>query len=385
MKVQQVRLPNTGRVSWMLLDDAYWPDEPVNRFLQLLVNLDRSPNTVRAYAYHLKLLRQYLRERDLAWTDVTVDDLAHFTQWLRTPPVDGLLSLDRTPVRTKRTVYAVLSAVYEFYIYHSNAGTTPDIPLYRFVALPRRRYKDFLYHKTKSAPVKTRIVAVPKPEPEKYLPKTLTPQDVSLLLAACRHLRDRFLVGLLFESGMRIGQALGLHHEDVRSWDNEIDIVPRDDNVNGARAKTRERYTVVVPRHVMDLYTRYVMDELVPLVERTGVLPDYVFVNLWEGQIGRPLAYPTARAMLRRLSRRVLKEQGVDPGLRAHMLRHTYATEKIRAGVPLAVVQKQLGHTSIATTIQTYTHLTTKDVKVALRAAGVGGADAASGGEEWRP
>lgn len=368
MKVQRVRLPDTGQVTWMLLDDAYRPDEPVNHFLRFLVHLDRSPNTVRAYAFHLKLFRQHLREHDVAWTAVTVDDLARFTHWLRTPPMDGLLPLDRTPVRTKRTVSAILSAVYEFYTYHSNAGATPAVPLYRFVSLPRRRYKDFLYHKTKSAPVKTRIVALPKPEPEKYLPKTLTPHEVGLLVAACRHLRDRFLIGLLFESGMRIGQALGLRHEDVRSWDNEIDIVPRAGNANGARAKTRERYTVVVPRHTMDLYTRYVLDELAPLAERTGVFPDYVFVNLWEGQIGRPLAYPTARAMLRGLARRVLKEHGLDLGLRAHMLRHTYATEKIRAGVPLAVVQKQLGHASIATTVQTYTHLTTKDVKAALRA-----------------
>jgi integrase len=263
--------------------------------------------------------------------------------------------------------------VYEFYTYHSNTGAMPDLPLYRFVSLPRRRYKDFLYHKTKSAPVATRVVAVLKPEPEKYLPKTLTPQEVQWLVAACRHMRDRFLVGLLFESGMRIGQALGLRHTDVRSWDNEIDIVPREDNANGARAKTRERYTVVVPRQVMDLYTRYVLDELAPLSEQSGTLPDYVFVNLWDGQIGRPLTYPTARAFLQRLSRRVLKDHGVDLGVRAHVLRHTYATERIRAGVPLAVVQKQLGHASIVTTVQTYTHLTTKDVKVALQAASAGG------------
>jgi site-specific recombinase XerD len=376
MKVQRVRLPDTNRMTWVLLDDAYQPDEPVNRFLTFLVNLDRSPNTVRCYAFHLKLFRQYLGEYGLPWTGVTVDDLARFTSWLRTPPVGHALPMDRSPVRTKRTVYAMLSAVYEFYTYHSNAGTAPDVPLYRFVSLPHRRYKDFLYHKTKSAPVSTRVVAVPKPEPEKYQPKTLTPEEVHLLTASCRHVRDRFLVSLLYESGMRIGQALGLRHADVRSWDNELDIVPREDNVNGARAKTRERYAIVVPRRVMDLYTRYVLDELSPLVEETGIFPDYVFVNLWDGALGQPLTYPTARAMLRRLSQRVARRQHIKLELRAHMLRHTYATEKIRAGVPLAVVQKQLGHANIATTVQIYTHLTTKDVKLALlTACGEGGDD----------
>ena len=46
------------------------------------------------------------------------------------------------------------------------------------------------------------------------------------LVSACNLRRDKFLICLLYETGMRIGQALGLRHSDIRSWDNEIDIVP---------------------------------------------------------------------------------------------------------------------------------------------------------------
>ncbi len=50
------------------------------------------------------------------------------------------------------------------------------------------------------------------------LPKTVTPAQVQLLLDACERRRDRFLVALLYDTGLRIGQALGLRHDDVRSW-----------------------------------------------------------------------------------------------------------------------------------------------------------------------
>jgi integrase/recombinase XerD len=54
-----------------------------------------------------------------------------------------------------------------------------------------------------------------------------------------------------------------------------------------------------------------------------------------------------------------------------HELRHTYATDLLRRGVPVGVVQKLLGHASISTTIDTYSHLDIEDARRALVAAGV--------------
>ena len=65
------------------------------------------------------------------------------------------------------------------------------------------------------------------------------------ILAACAHLRDRFLLSLLAETGMRVGQAPGLHHCDFVSRKREVHIVPRAGNANRARAKVRS--AVVVP------------------------------------------------------------------------------------------------------------------------------------------
>ena len=82
------------------------------------------------------------------------------------------------------------------------------------------------------------------------------------VVAACTHLRDKFLIRLLAETGMRIGQALGLRHSDIRSWDNEIWVVPRDDNANEARAKRREGESlrIDVDAGLMRLYGDYVIN-----------------------------------------------------------------------------------------------------------------------------
>ena len=63
-------------------------------------------------------------------------------------------------------------------------------------------------------------------------------EEVQRLLDACHHLRDRFLLALLYETGMRVGQALGLRHEDFVSQQRRVRIVPRDNNPDSARAKT---------------------------------------------------------------------------------------------------------------------------------------------------
>ncbi len=51
---------------------------------------------------------------------------------------------------------------------------------------------------------------------------------------------------------MRIGQALGLRHEDIQSWDNLITIVSRNDNTNGAKEKTKDTYNIHVSQELMD-------------------------------------------------------------------------------------------------------------------------------------
>ncbi|HUR18634.1 MAG TPA: tyrosine-type recombinase/integrase [Acidimicrobiales bacterium] len=81
------------------------------------------------------------------------------------------------------------------------------------------------------------------------------------MIEACDHLRDKFWIVLLAETGMRIGQALGLRHADVVSRERTIWIVPRTDNANGARAKTRRSTAIPVSTGVVRLYSEYLHTE----------------------------------------------------------------------------------------------------------------------------
>ncbi len=353
MKVQRVRLPDCAKVTWMVLHDDHLPIEPIEDFLSYLRNIERSPNTIRAYAYHLKLYWEYLQSRQLNWIDINVVKLADFMSWLRSPTPDKVLSIqEREAKRTETTVNAILTSVCMLYDFHEKTGEVPHISLYRSQVMPGHKYKGFLHHITKGQPVRTRLLKLKAP---KRIVKTLTQVEVEKIVSSCHRLRDKFLICLLHESGMRIGQALGLRHEDIQSWDNLIQIVPRDDNVNGVRAKSKDTNTIHVSKELMGLYSQYLQDEFMEILGDD--FSDYVFVNLWEGQIGLPMAYNTVMELFRRLKRKT----GI--AIHPHLFRHTHATDLIREGMEMAYVQKRLGHTSIQTTINTYVHVSNEDMK----------------------
>lgn len=170
-----------------------------------------------------------------------------------------------------------------------------------------------------------------------------------------KRVRDKFLICLLYETGMRIGEALGLRHEDIHSaGENKIYIVPRLDNYNGARVKSSRERAIHVPKELMRLYSDYLIKEYPEDIDS-----DYVFVNIWEGKIGAAITYGGVNSLFRRLH----KKTGIKSS--PHLLRHTHATELIRAGWDMVYIRERLGHANVQTTINTYVHLLDKDLKQA--------------------
>jgi integrase/recombinase XerD len=108
---------------------------------------------------------------------------------------------------------------------------------------------------------------------------------------------------------MRIGEALGLRHEDLAAAECAVSVVPRD-NDNGARSKSREPRLIPVSAELVRLYADYLYGEYGSLDS------DYVFANLWGQPHGRPLAYPAVYDLVRRLRRRT----GID--FDPHWCRH---------------------------------------------------------------
>jgi integrase len=356
MMVQRVVMPTTEAESWTMLGDDLAPVGPVEDYLAYLSAIERSPNTVRAYAQSLKLWFEFLGARAIAWDQAELDDLARFVSWLRAP-ADNVIVLDASVARrSAKTVNRHLAGVFGFYDYQSRSGHDLAERLVAWRRVSRGSYKPFLHHATKGRPIPTRPV---KLAVNKAIHRILTDEQIAAILGACTRLRDQFLFALLAETGMRVGQALGLRHADFVSRERQARIVPRADNANGARAKVRKTHVVAVSAALVRLYSEYMH------VEYGMLESDYVFVNLWAAPIGRPLNYQAVDGLVARLRART----GIF--FTPHMLRHSHATDLIRRGVPIEVVSARLTHASVTTTSETYVHLEAEDVRAELLRAGV--------------
>jgi site-specific recombinase XerD len=203
-EVQRARLAGSSGSVWLVVDDGYLPIEPIRCFLVYLEDVERSPNTLRAYAHHLKLFWDYLSWAKLDWTDVGLSDLAGFLAWLRRYE-SNILPLQQRPARrTESTVNAVLSAVHSFYEFHERLGSIKAFERYRLVLRRGVTSKPFLHHITKGQPVRARLV---KARALRRLPRTLEPAQIEALVSACTHMRDKLLLCLLRDTGMRIGRC----------------------------------------------------------------------------------------------------------------------------------------------------------------------------------
>jgi integrase/recombinase XerD len=354
MRVQRVVSPRSGHESWTLIGGDRRPVAPVESYLAWLSRIERSPNTVRAYAQDLKAFWVFLEARGLEWDRLSLEQLGLFVAWLRQPADNVVLLAGATPLRRASTVNRMLSAVMGFYDFHARHGVEVARVLVEQTRSGRGRYTPFL---DGIAPPRGRA-RVGRLREQRRPPRTLTLEQVTAVLGVQRRLRDRFLFALLFGTGMRVGQALGLRHCDFVSHERRVEIVPREDNANRARGKGGAG-SVPVSGELVRLHSDYMDDEY-------GELDcDYVFVNLWGGEVGRPMRYANVVELVERTRRRV----GFH--FTAHMFRHTYATLARRGGVPLDILSRLLTHASVQTTSAIYCHASPEDLRAELERAGV--------------
>ena len=357
MLVHPVAVPGSGTRSWTVLGDDDAPVVPVDRFLGYLTDIGRSPNTVRAYAHDLKDYWVFIGFRGLDWREARLEDVGEFIAWLRLPLAgrSGAVAVLPPAVAqvTAATVNRKLAAVSAFYAHQARNGAEVGDLLAAWKTGGRGGWKPFLHHVSKGKPYRGRAISLKVPA---KLPRVLTVAETQAILDACTRLRDRFFFALLHETGCRAGEALGLRHEDIAAAEQEISVVPRD-NANGARAKSGGR-TVPAGGALIRLYADYLNREY------GDTDSDYVFINLWARPRGQAWSYPAVYDLVLRLRARTGVE--FDP----HWFRHSAATRWLRDSVPVEVVSKLLGHSSVAVTSGVYGHLTAADARKALQTAG---------------
>jgi integrase/recombinase XerD len=364
MRVQRVVMPNSDLESWTVLGNDQMPVEPVERFLAYMASIEKSPNTIKAYAHDLKDWLTYLDGLRRDWRCATLEDVAGFVAWLRLPPDvrNGKVAVLPTVEHhcSAASVNRKLASLTSFCGFHARHGVELSGLLITMQQPGGRRrgsataYRPFLQHVAKNKPQRRSTI---KLKASRLRPKVLTAEQVQTILDACDHLRDRLLFAMMLDTGVRIGEALGMRHEDLEIAERTVTVMPRA-NENRARAKAGVSRTIPASAELMRLYADYLNGEY-------GALDsDYVFVNLWSEPMGRPWTYPAVYDLVRRLRERT----GIDFG--PHQHRHTYATWLLRRGAGMESVKELLGHASISTTIDAYGHLTVEDARRTLEAAG---------------
>ena len=283
------------------------PDEPVlDGFLDHLWLLDNlSVNTLAAYRRDLYRIHQLLKA-----TGTTLEEA-------ETPALEqvmlALIEVDKPATRARR-----LSAVRRYYQYLCQKQLREDDPAAKLLA-PRLGLR---------------------------LPTSLSEQSVEALLAAPDvetplGLRDRALMEVLYATGLRISELVGLRLGQLFLNEGYVRVVGKGD---------KERL-VPLGEVAEDWLRRYLAEARVLILGAHRC--DAVFVSRRKQALTRQMAWV--------LIGRYAKQANVPP-LSPHTLRHAFATHLVNHGADLRVVQLLLGHASLSTT-QIYTHVARERLK----------------------
>jgi integrase/recombinase XerC len=246
-------------------------------------------------------------------------------------------------------------------------STAQDIEAGKVDRLAIRRYLSFLHRRNKKSSIARKIStlrsffkylvreqlatsnpakSVSTPKVEKPLPTTLTVDEAFRLMetpknppeksisdtAKNKRLRDGAILELLYSSGLRVGELVGLN---LNRLDLDLAIVK-------VMGKGRKERIVPVGKKAVEALRAY--------LEERGVLnlEEPLFVNARGGRL-------TARSV-GRLIKKYTKSSGIFRKVSPHSLRHTFATHLLDAGADIREIQEMLGHASLSTT-QRYIHL----------------------------
>ncbi|MCA0931266.1 site-specific integrase [Lutimonas saemankumensis] len=179
-------------------------------------------------------------------------------------------------------------------------------------------------------------LSLERPGKSRFLPTVLSKEEVVELLRNTRNTKHKAVLALLYSSGLRIGELIGLEL-------NDIDMDRRQIFIRCGKGR-KDRY-VQMAESFRQLLQHYLMT----------YRPVRYFV---EGKTeGRPYAATSVRSFLKR----ACKLAGIQKKVTPHTLRHSYATHLLEQGVDLRYIQELLGHSRPETTM-IYTHVSKRDM-----------------------
>ena len=263
--------PASGERTWTVVDGSYATVGPVEEWLEAHRYL-WSPNTVRGYATSLAQWWSFLEQRDETgqWAEAGVPAVTGFLSWLRNGrTVERSLAVpDGAP--SAETLSARLAALISFYQWQAAVHDVPVAGRLMRGRPSRAPSRGLLAHlDARRGPAPSSLVKVRRRRRDR--PPLLLPQEIQAIIDGCAswdatagdwkgNLRDRLIFSVLAETGMRLGEVLGMTIGDFvmgLGGTAYIEVVPRDGNANGARVKMMRPRRVHVSADLERLFADY--------------------------------------------------------------------------------------------------------------------------------
>ncbi len=188
---------------------------------------------------------------------------------------------------------------------------------------------------------------------QKYPAEILTAREIEALLAGCSTraptgIRNRALLLTLYRCGLRISEALALKPKDVDVDAATLQVL------HGKNDRSRQ---LAFDSAATDAIARWIDARKALGYNGRGTTPLFCTLK------GGPLSAVYVRQVLSRLATKA----GIEKAVRCHGLRHTFAAELCREGVPLNQIQQALGHSNAATTSRYLDHVAPEAMLATLR------------------
>nr|WP_253280846.1 site-specific tyrosine recombinase XerD [Arcanobacterium phocae] len=285
-----------------------------NYLAHLSVERALSSNTVAAYRRDLGLYQQHLESRQVTSIGhICPEDSASFVEFLR----DG--SAGKAMATT--SVARMVTSIRRFHAFLVSEGITTTDP----------------------------TIDLHPPKIGMRLPKAISVSDMQHLLDVVASatdpigLRDHALLEILYGTGARISEAVGLAANDIDLDNASIRLF----------GKGRKERILPLGRYAIDAIESYLVRGRPSLAARSSIGSSSLFLN----KRGKPLSRQSAWGIIQQVA-----EEAQLPHITPHTFRHSFATHLLQGGADVRVVQEMLGHSSVTTT-QIYTMVTRETLK----------------------